>query len=88
MLDWLLFDRKGRMQLANLPFWVIHPLLYWLFSVLQGAKTGFYPYFFMDVSELGYDGALLWLAVLTAVFLLIGLFLIETDRLWGRHASR
>lgn len=83
-LDWALFERKGLMQLADLPFWTLYPLLYWLFAILQGAKTGFYPYFFMDVPTLGYSGALLWLAALTAVFLLIGLLLLGADRLLGR----
>ncbi len=84
-LDWLLFDRKGEMQWAHLPLWTIYPLLYWLCTVLCGAKTGFYPYFFMDVGKLGYGGALLWLAVLTVVFLIVGLFLIGLDRLLDRR---
>lgn len=85
LLDWILFDRKGRMQTAHLPFWTAFPLLYWLCSILVGAKTGFYPYFFMDIGKLGYGGALIWLAVLSAVFLLIGLLLIGLDRLLNRR---
>lgn len=84
ILDWLLFDRKGQLKLADLPFWVIYPLLYWLVTVLQGAYTGFYPYFFMDVSLLGYGGALLWLAALIFFFSLLGLLLMGADRLLGR----
>lgn len=87
MLDWLLFDHKGRMQPADLPYWTIYPLLYWLVTVLLGARTGFYPYFFMDVGELGYGGALLWLAALVVVFLLVGIIIMGVDRLLGRRAG-
>ncbi len=86
-LDWLFFDRKGQLQFADLPYWVIYPLLYWVFTVLQGAYTGFYPYFFMDVSLLGYGGALLWLAGLVLFFSLFGLLLLGADRLLGRRGS-
>ncbi|NLA11133.1 MAG: Pr6Pr family membrane protein [Firmicutes bacterium] len=88
LLDWLLFERKGLMQPADLPFWTLYPLLYWLFSIWQGAETGFYPYFFMDVSTLGYGGALLWLAALSAFFLIIGLLLLGIDRLLARPAGQ
>ncbi|NMD42202.1 MAG: Pr6Pr family membrane protein [Firmicutes bacterium] len=88
LLDWALFDRKGQMRPADLPFWTAYPLLYWLFSIVQGARTGFYPYFFMDLGRLGWGGACSWLAVLTAVFLLIGALLTGADRLLGRAAGR
>lgn len=88
LLDWALFDRKGQMRPADLPFWTIYPLLYWLFSIVQGARTGFYPYFFMDLGRLGWGSTCLWLAVLTAVFLLVGALLMGADRLLGRAAGR
>ncbi len=78
-LDWLLFDRKGQMQIADLPFWLIYPLLYGFVFVLQGAFTDYYPYFFMDPGAIGYREVLIWLGGLLAVFILIALLILKID---------
>ncbi len=85
LLDYLLFDRKGLIRLSDIPFWTIYPLLYWAVTIIQGVFTGFYPYFFMDVSKIGYGGALLWLLALVVFFLLVAsLPIYLLDRLLGR----
>lgn len=81
ILDWLLFDKKKQMHFSHIRYWVIYPLLYWLFSVLRGSFSGVYPYFFMDVKEIGLGSALLWLMVLFVFFIFLGLLIISVDNL-------
>jgi len=81
VLDWLLFDQKKQMRFADIRYWIIYPLLYWLFSVVRGFFSGVYPYFFMDIGELGLGSALLWLLVLCVIFVLLGFLIIGIDNL-------
>ena len=53
------------------------------FSLLHGAVTGFYPYPFLEVTQLGYERVLLNMGVLTAAFAVLGLILVGIDRLLG-----
>ena len=82
MAGWLLFDEKGGLSFKALPAYLIFPVGYTLYALARGAADGFYPYPFMDVSQIGYTGAFWNIAVLTASFvigsglvILIGKFL-------------
>jgi len=80
MLDWLLFDRKGRMLFSDLKYWLIYPLLYWLGSVTYGQFSGIYPYFFLAIGEIGLAAGLIWLLLMTTFFIMLGLLIIWIDR--------
>ena len=54
-------------------------------ALIHGAVTGFYPYPFINVGELGYDKMFLNMGVLVLVFLGLGLALIGIDRRMGRN---
>ena len=56
---------------------------YAAFSLLHGAVTGFYPYPFLEVRQLGYERVLLNMGLLTAAFAVLGLILVGIDRLLG-----
>ncbi len=84
LLDWLLFDRKGLMKFTDIFYWLIFPALYWCAIMLQGAFTGFYPYFFMEVDEIGYSGALLFLLGMFIAMSLLGGAIIKIDHITGR----
>jgi len=46
--------------------WVIYPVLYLIFVLVRGLYSGFYPYPFLNVSEIG------WLMSLQNILLVIG----------------
>jgi hypothetical protein len=81
VLDWLLFDQKGLMKFFDIKYWVIYPLLYWIITVSQGAFSGVYTYFFMDIGKIGFGAALAWLLALSVIFIIIGFVLIGIDNL-------
>lgn len=68
IIDWLIFARKSPMSYAHIPYWVIYPLAYGLFNIVRGMITGFYPYPFMDLGQLGVAGVAVNMAGFTALY--------------------
>jgi hypothetical protein len=56
---WLAFPIKQPMPVSTPFYWGIYPLLYAVYIAIRGELLGKYPYFFLDVSTLGYPQALL-----------------------------
>jgi len=83
VIDWVLFVPKGTVRWKSAVVWLGYPLVYAAYSLIHGAVTGFYPYPFINVSNLGYDKVLINMAVLVLVFLGLGLALIGIDRRMG-----
>jgi hypothetical protein len=90
LLNWLLFEPKGRLKPAYLLAWMSYPLLYMLGSWVRGSLTGFYPYWFLNPTAPYPQGAgsvsgmLGLVGVMTAGFLLAGLLILFVDRLAAR----
>jgi len=88
VLDWLLFVPKGevawRTGLACLGF----PAAYAAWTLAQGAVSGWYPYPFVDVPELGYAQTLLNIAGLVLAFLALELALVGIGRGIARMSGR
>ena len=83
IVDWFVFVPKGRVSARSIPWWLLYPVGYAAFSLLHGAVTGFYPYPFLEVRQLGYERVLLNMGLLTAAFAVLGLILVGIDRLLG-----
>ncbi|RIA47510.1 Pr6Pr family membrane protein [Dichotomicrobium thermohalophilum] len=80
LLDWLVYTRRGETPWHCALTALILPFLYaaWIFA--HGAWTGFYPYPFLDVAELGYGQVLLNMTVLTVLFICVELLLVTIDK--------
>ena len=89
VLFWLFFVPKGTLRWSQPLYWLIYPLLYVLYSLVRGAITGRYPYYFVDVTLLGYPKALLNTVLLLIGFWIVGLIAVAIDRFAGRsHLNR
>lgn len=73
LCDWLLFSDKRDLRYRAVTSWMIFPLCYFLYSLIHGAFSGFYPYPFIDVSQLGYARVLLTAGAVLLFFMLLGL---------------
>lgn len=47
----------------------------------MGSQTGRYPYFFLDMGQLGFGGLMMWIGILLSLFLSIGYALFLYDKL-------
>jgi len=88
VLDWLLFVPKGevawRNGIASLGF----PAVYAAWTLGHGALSGWYPYPFLDVPDLGYPRTLLNIAGLVLAFLALELLLVGIGRLINRRGRQ
>jgi len=77
--DWLLDPPRHRLPRATVAAWLAFPLAWIGYTLVRGASVDWYPYPFVDVSRLGYDGVLVRAVVLAVGFALAGAALLWLD---------
>ncbi len=80
IVDWILTERTIRYQWNYLLKWIIYPLCYLGLTLIYGLSTGFYPYFFIDLSALGGVMYTLSVAGMTIFILILGIIFIGINR--------
>ena len=82
LVDWALFDRKGQYRLLEPVYWTVLPLLYMAYALVRGyalrlpiipSKPGdYYPYFFMNIDKIGWQGFGRYFCMILFVYLMLG----------------
>lgn len=85
---WLAFAPKSALRWRDPAIWLLWPLAYVIYAVTRGILTGFYPYFFINLDELGWGGLLNWSARFLVAFYLAGLLLTALGKTFGGRISR
>ena len=80
---WILFGPRPRVALRDVGLSVVWPLLWFGYTLVHGAISGWYPYPFVDVGDIGYARTLINAAVVTVIFLVLA-----TGVRWLDHALR
>jgi hypothetical protein len=75
-----LYVPRGVLKWQDGVSWIFFPLLYLIYSLIRGEIINWYPYPFLNVSELGYIKVFINLATMVAVFFVAGLCLIGFNR--------
>ena len=70
--DWLIDSPRHRLPRVAVLGWLAYPLAWLGYTLMRGEAEGWYPYPFVDVSELGYGGVLGRTVVLAIGFALAG----------------
>lgn len=68
---WILFGPRPRVTFRDVRLSVVWPLLWFGYTLVHGAISGWYPYPFVDVCEIGYVRTLINAAVVTVIFLVL-----------------
>jgi hypothetical protein len=77
---WLICVPKSNLTFAD-PFrWILIPVLYFAYAIARGIFDGWYPYFFIDVNQLGYAVVFRNAIAMTAIVLMCGLALVAIVR--------
>lgn len=79
LIGWLLLFEKTKLKWSVLFPWLIYPLCYLIYTIIRGSLVNWYPYPFINVSEIGYSQTFINSAGVTLVFVLFGLLFILTD---------
>ena len=77
---WLWFGPRGLATRADALRAVLVPLAWLVFTMLRGPVVDWYPYPFMDVTDLGYGRVLLNLLVVAVLFVALALGAVAVDR--------
>jgi hypothetical protein len=84
---WITFTAKGNLSWKDAYSWLAYPLLYLLYTFIHGMTSGWYPYPFMDVKQIGYTGFWLNSFYLTLLFMLLSFLLIGIDKMIARRKT-
>ncbi len=92
IIDWLLFDKKNRYKWYDPLIWLIIPLAYFGFAVIRAEVSSMllptgsrYPYFFIDIDELGLSAVLINVAVLIMAFAVLGYIIYFIGKIHVAH---
>ncbi len=81
---WLIFVRKSELKWKNIFSWLTYPMVYLIFIFLRGAFSGYYPYPFIKVNDIGWNKALLNSVALFFVFLIGSILFVAVAKIMSR----
>jgi hypothetical protein len=87
VLYWIAFVPKKDLRWMDAVRWLYYPALYFLWVIILGALTRFYPYPFIDVNVLGYPKMFMHACILLIVFLSLGLLAVAMGKIGGKRQS-
>jgi hypothetical protein len=78
---WIAFCRRLRILVwRDAWLWLLGPLVYLIYSMVRGHRTGWYPYHFLDPSLTGYILIIITIAGFLVAFLGVGLAVVWITR--------
>ena len=87
VLYWLIYASKQDVRWLDPLKWLIVPLLYIAYSLIHGAFDNWYPYWFADVTKLGYPTALKNSGFVLIAFLIFGFTFAAIGKLLSRTVN-
>jgi len=72
---WILFTSKRTIQYQSIPYWLIYPAVYFVYTVIRGNFSGFYPYPFLDLNKISFLQAFGNSLIVLLVFTFLSLIL-------------
>ena len=86
-LHWLLVLPGHRLAWSAPLVWCVYPVGYIVYALVRGEVLQSYPYPFIDVTTLGYGGALVNAFGLLVCFVVLGLMLVAVSNARARRAG-
>jgi hypothetical protein len=80
LLMWIFLAGKDQLAWKMVFPWLIYPIVYCIFILIRGQASGFYPYPFINVTELGMTKTLQNIGILSASFLVVSLLCIAIGK--------
>lgn len=77
---WWLFTHSKTLQYKHILPWLLYPFLYLIVILARGHISGFYPYPFVDVTQLGYPKVVVNSLWVVLVFVGIAVLLVKLSK--------
>jgi len=87
VIFWLLCVPKSALKWSDALRWTGIPLLYLVYALARARVDGFYPYFFIDVSQLGWPKVALNAGGMLLAFLALGLIFVAIGKVLSSKPS-
>lgn len=71
LLYWMKFANKTDLIFKNIKIWLWYPIGYFLYIIIRGHFSDFYPYPFVNVTEIGYSQVFINAVLVSLFFLFI-----------------
>lgn len=85
VIYWLVFSPKSDIDWLA-PFkWLAYPVAYMTYSIVRGEFVDWYPYWFVDITQLGYQAALTNASFVLIAFVILGFIYVGLSRLLARR---
>ncbi|MDX8569793.1 Pr6Pr family membrane protein [Elizabethkingia sp. HX XZB] len=84
ILFWYLYESKKSLKYSLSIKWLSYPLIYFIYILLRGNQSGFYPYPFVDISVLGFTAVIQNALFLSLFFLGLSLAFIFIGKQLGK----
>jgi hypothetical protein len=81
LIYWIVFTSKNQLQWKNILPWLIYPFAYIFYVLIRGSLSGFYPYPFINSTQLGINKVLVNSVGIAGVFIFISLLLVGIGKL-------
>jgi hypothetical protein len=82
VIFWIGWVPKRTLAWRHALWWSLYPLAYFVYAMVRGPISEFYPYPFIDVAKLGYATVAVNAVLISVAFVLAGLAVIALDRRW------
>ena len=80
IVDTVMFDEHKSVGYLEPVVSLVLPIIYVVVIEIIGTNTGRFPYFFLNMDELGIGGLMMWMGILLGLFLIIGYLLFLHDK--------
>jgi hypothetical protein len=80
LIYWFVFVLKDQLKWNSFWPWLLYPLVYVIYVFIRGSLSGFYPYPFLNVTQIGFAKALINSTSLTMVFVVVSLLFIALGK--------
>jgi hypothetical protein len=87
VIYWIVAAPKSGITWIDPIKWLVYPIIYMAYSLIRGAIADWYPYWFVDITKLGYSTALTNTAFVMIGFIVVGfVYAMLAKLLFGRAA--
>jgi len=82
-LWWIFLASKPGFRWSDVGLWLIWPVVYVVYIMTRASFSGFYPYPFLNLPEIGWGGLIPGVAGLFVTFIVVGLLMTVLGRFFG-----
>ena len=88
IIDNIMSIKPRTYKWSLLPWWLIYPVSYLIFAIIEGVFFGRFRYYFLNFNEFGFGYFIQVVFLLLLVFVIIGSFIIFINKIFRPKPER